>query len=116
MADRSRDPTIGCFAPSNLSGRPPRQASTTKRNLWRLPWAHRTRLQQLLLLLLTANVSNQSGNLLFAQSYPEQYEKVGFVHSWCTVEFHQKSHRVNPALRQYFHEARPLLCAVGLRR
>jgi hypothetical protein len=35
MADRSRDPTIGCFAASNLSGRPPRQASTTKRNLSR---------------------------------------------------------------------------------
>jgi hypothetical protein len=52
----------------------------------RLPWAHRTRLQQLLLLLLTANVSNKSGNLLFAQSYPEQYENVGFVHSSCTVE------------------------------
>src|ERR1700686_4799248 len=51
----------------------------------RLPWAHRTRLQRLLLLLLTANVSNKSGNLLFAQSYPEQYENVGFVHSWCTV-------------------------------
>ncbi len=63
----------------------PRQVSTTKRNLVALlPWAHRTRLQQLLLLLLTANVSNKSGNLLFAQSYPEQYEKVGFVHSWCT--------------------------------
>jgi hypothetical protein len=35
MADRSRDPTIGCFAASNLSGRPPRQAATTKRNVWR---------------------------------------------------------------------------------
>jgi hypothetical protein len=33
----------------------------------RLPWAHRTRLQQLLLLLLTNNVSNESVNLLFAQ-------------------------------------------------
>jgi hypothetical protein len=66
----------------------------------RLTWAHRTRLQQLRLFLLTANVSNKSGNLLFAQSYPEQYKKVGFVHSWCTVEFHQKSHRVNPSLRQ----------------
>jgi hypothetical protein len=65
----------------------------------RLPWAHRTPLQQLLLFLLTANVSNKSGNLLFAQSYPEQYENVGFVHSWCTVEFHQKSDRVNPSLR-----------------
>ena len=69
MANRSRDPTIGCFAASNLFGRPSRQASTTKRNLvGHLPWAHRTRLQQLLLLLLTANVSNKSGNLLFAQS------------------------------------------------
>src|SRR5580700_8475226 len=35
-----------------------------------LPWAHRTRLQRLLLSLLTTNVSNKSGNLLFAQSYP----------------------------------------------
>jgi hypothetical protein len=65
-----------------------------------LPWAHRIRLQQLLLLLLTSNVSNKSGNLLFAQSYPEQYENVGFVHSWCTVESHHKSNRVNPSLRQ----------------
>ena len=32
----------------------------------RLPWAHRTRLQRLLLILLTTNVSNKSGNLLFA--------------------------------------------------
>ena len=40
MADRSRDPTIGCFAVSNLSGRPSRQVSTTKRNLVaHLPWA-----------------------------------------------------------------------------
>jgi len=46
-----------------------------------------------------AVVSNKSGNLLFAQSYPEQYENVGFVHRWCTVEFHQKSDRVNPSLR-----------------
>jgi len=22
-------------------------------------------------------------NLLFAQRYPEQYENIGFVHSWC---------------------------------
>jgi hypothetical protein len=50
-----------------------------------LPWAHRTRLQQLLLLLLTNNVSNKSGNLLFAQSYPQCPENVGFLHSWCTV-------------------------------
>src|ERR1700686_2221843 len=57
----------------------------------RLPWAHRTRLQRLLLLLLTANVSNKSGNLLFAQSYPEEYENVGFVHSWCTVELKQEA-------------------------
>ena len=68
MADRSRDPTIGCFAASNLSGRPSRQVSTTKRNLVeRLPWAHETRLQPLHPLLLTTNVSNKSGNLLFAQ-------------------------------------------------
>jgi len=32
-----------------------------------LPWAHRTRLQQLRQSLLTTNVSNESGNLLFAQ-------------------------------------------------
>jgi len=34
----------------------------------RLPWTHRTRLQQLLLLLLTNNVSNKSGNLLSLKS------------------------------------------------
>jgi len=73
----------------------------------RPPWAHRTRLQRLLLLILTANVSNKSGNLLFAQSYPEQYENVGFVHSWCTVESHQKSYRVNPSLRQRCALQRP---------
>ena len=50
-----------------------------------LPWAHRTRLQPLLLLLLTANVSNKSGNLLFAQSYPQWHENVGFLHRSCTV-------------------------------
>ena len=66
----------------------------------RLPWAHRTRLQRLHPSLLTTNVSNKSGNLLFAQSYPEQYENVGFVHSWCTVEVHQKSYGVNTSLRQ----------------
>jgi len=39
MADRSRDPTIGCFAASNLSGRPSWQVSTAKRNLVaHLPW------------------------------------------------------------------------------
>jgi hypothetical protein len=69
MADRPRDPTIGCLAASNLSGRPSRQVSTTKRNLVaRLPWAHDSRLQQLRPLHLTTNVSNKSGNLLFAQS------------------------------------------------
>jgi len=52
----------------------------------RLPWSHRTRLGQLLLLFITANVSSKLENPLFAQSYPEQYENVGFVHSWCTVE------------------------------
>jgi hypothetical protein len=52
----------------------------------RLLWAHRTRLQPLLLLiLLTANVSNKSGNLLFAQSYPQWHENVGFLHSPCTA-------------------------------
>jgi hypothetical protein len=34
-------------------------------------WAHETRLQQLLPFLLTTNVSNKSGNLLFARSYPQ---------------------------------------------
>jgi hypothetical protein len=33
----------------------------------RLPWAQDTRLQQLHPTLLTTNVSNKSGNLLFAQ-------------------------------------------------
>jgi hypothetical protein len=33
----------------------------------RLLWAHATRLQQLHRLLPTTNVSNKSGNLLFAQ-------------------------------------------------
>src|SRR5580692_2628128 len=33
----------------------------------------------------------------------------------CTVEVRQKSCRVNPSLKQYFHEARPLLCSVGSR-
>ena len=65
----------------------------------RLPWAHRTRLQQLLLLLLTTNVSNNSGNLLFAQSYPQLYENVGFVHSWCTVFGPQGN------ITNYFHLA-----------
>src|SRR6267378_5720142 len=51
----------------------------------RLTWAHRTRLQQLPFLLLTANVSNKSGNLLFAQSYPQWHENVGFLHSTCTA-------------------------------
>ena len=87
MGNRPRDPTIGCFAASNLCARPFRQVSTTKRNLVaHLPWAHRARLQRLLLMLLTTNVSNKSGNLPFAQSYPEQYENVRFVHSWCTVD------------------------------
>ena len=46
-----------------------------------LPWAHRTRLQQLLLLVLTNNVSNKSGNLLFAQSYPSSMKALDS----CTV-------------------------------
>jgi hypothetical protein len=69
MANRSHDPTIGCFAASNVSDRPSRQVSTTKRNLVaHLPWARRIRVQQLLLLYLTANVDNKLGNLLFAQN------------------------------------------------
>jgi hypothetical protein len=87
MGNRPRDLTIGCFATSNLSGRPSRQVSTTKRNLVaHLPWAHRIRLQLLLSILLTANVSNKSGNLLFAQSYPQWHENVGFLHSPCTAK------------------------------
>jgi hypothetical protein len=50
-----------------------------------LPSAHRTRLQRLLLLLLTTNVSNKSRNLFFARSYPQCPENAGFLHSWCTV-------------------------------
>jgi hypothetical protein len=69
MADRSRGPTIGCFAASNLSGRPSRQVSTTKRSLVaRLPWAHAIRLQQLHQLLSLLCVFSNSGNLFFAQS------------------------------------------------
>jgi hypothetical protein len=51
----------------------------------RLPWAHRTRLQRFLFSLLTTNVSIKSGNLLFAQSYPQCPENDEFLHSWCTV-------------------------------
>jgi hypothetical protein len=48
MADPSCDPTIGCSGASNLSGRPPRQVFTTKRNLVaHLPWARTIRLQRL---------------------------------------------------------------------
>jgi len=36
----------------------------------RLPWAHRTRLQQLLLLVLTNNVFNKSGNLFSLKANP----------------------------------------------
>jgi hypothetical protein len=42
-------------------------ACATQRIAARLPWAHRTRLQQVRPSLLTTNVSNNSGNLLFAQ-------------------------------------------------
>src|SRR6266403_4543003 len=50
-----------------------------------LPWAHDTRLQQLCSLLLITNISNKSGNLLFAQRYLEWIENVGFWHSPCAV-------------------------------
>jgi len=50
-------------------------------NAARLPWAHTPRLQQLRPFLLTTNVSNKSGNLLFAQRYLEWIENVGFWHS-----------------------------------
>jgi hypothetical protein len=46
---------------------------------------HATSLQQLYHLFLTTNVSNKSGNLLFAQSYPQWHENVGFLHSPCTA-------------------------------
>src|ERR1700687_698980 len=66
-----------------------------KYNLARLPWAHRTRLQQLHPSLLTTNVSNKSGNLLFRQKEPEWNENVRFGHRLCTVEvFPQSSCRV----------------------
>jgi hypothetical protein len=69
MADPSCDPTIGCFAASNLSGRPSRQVFTTKRNLVaHLPWARTDRLQQLHFLLCLLCVFSNLGNLLFAQS------------------------------------------------
>src|SRR5271154_3328690 len=42
---------------------------------------HATPLQQLYQLFLTTNVSNKSGNLLSAQSYPQWRENVGFLHS-----------------------------------
>jgi len=42
-------------------------ASELSQRAARLPWAHTTRLHQLHPLLLTTNVSNKSGNLLFAQ-------------------------------------------------
>jgi hypothetical protein len=51
----------------------------------RLPWTHGTRFQRLLLLFLTANVSNKLGNLLFAQRYPLCPENVGCLHSSRTV-------------------------------
>jgi hypothetical protein len=67
MADRSRDPTIGCFA-SNLSGRLSLQVSTTKRNVVaHLPWARNDRLQQLHSFLWLLCVFSNLGNLLFAQ-------------------------------------------------
>src|SRR5258708_7069285 len=45
-----------------------KNGSMTPRLLAHLPWAHSPRLQQLHPFLLTTNVSNKSGNLLFAQS------------------------------------------------
>jgi len=40
----------------------------------------------ILLKSLTINLSNKSGNLLFAQKRPERNENLGFLHSGCTVE------------------------------
>src|SRR5882724_6887254 len=42
---------------------------------------HGSRLQPLYPSLLTTNVSNQSGNLLLAQRYPQWHENVAFLHS-----------------------------------
>ena len=42
---------------------------------------HETRLHPLYPSLLTANVSNKSGNLLLAQNYPQWHENVAFLHS-----------------------------------
>jgi hypothetical protein len=42
---------------------------------------HESRLQPLYPLLLTTKVSNKSGNLLLAQSYPQCHENVAFLHS-----------------------------------
>src|SRR5258708_10734990 len=42
---------------------------------------HGSRLQPLYPSLLTTNVSNQSGNLLLAQGYPQWHENVAFLHS-----------------------------------
>ena len=46
---------------------------------------HETQLQSIYPRLLTTNVSNKSGNLLLAQSYPQCHENVGFLHSPCTA-------------------------------
>jgi hypothetical protein len=46
---------------------------------------HEARLQCFYQPTLTTNVSNKSGNLLLAQSYPQLDENVGFLHSRCTV-------------------------------
>ena len=74
-----RRQTIWFSASSSMKCTPIPAFDTTESKTENLPWAHRTRLQQLRPSLLTTNVSNKSGNLLFAQSYPQQFENVEFV-------------------------------------
>src|SRR5260370_15357849 len=62
----------------------------------RVPWAHTPRLQQLRPFLLTTNVSNKSGNLLFAQRQLESIENVGFWHSFGTVDLNHLRRRPEP--------------------
>ena len=62
------DPRSGfnpCRAPATFDRM--RQGKASVIRVERLPWAHSPRLQPLHPFLLTTNVSNKSGNLLFAQ-------------------------------------------------
>ena len=62
-----RQQTIWFSASSSMKCTPIPTFDTTESKRKNLPWAHRTRLQQLRPSLLTTNASNKSGNLLFAQ-------------------------------------------------